>query len=71
MPVLSPFIEWLLKFVFVDVIYPIALNIAVRRETDPKFKAESDQVYGQYKAASTTADRKTFARKIYELQKSQ
>ncbi len=68
---IPPFIEGLLKFIFVDVVYPIALNIAVRRETDPVFKAEADKVYGQYKAAKTTADRKAFARKIYELQKSQ
>jgi hypothetical protein len=67
---MNPIIEFLLKLFFVDLVYPLALELAMKRETDPAFKAESDKTYGEIKAAQTTADRKTAARKLYELQKN-
>lgn len=63
-------IELILKLFFSSVIYPIALEIAHKREIDPVFKAESDKLYGDLRDAQTTADRKAAARKLYELQKN-
>lgn len=67
---MNPIVEFILKLFFVDLVYPLALEIAMKRETDPKFKAASDQTYGEIKAAQTTADRKAGARKLYDLQKN-
>lgn len=63
-------LELFLKIFFTSFVYPMALEIARRRELDPAFKAASDQAYGELKNAQTSADRKAAARKLNELQKS-
>lgn len=63
-------LELFLKIFFSSFVYPMALEIARRRELDPVFKAESDRIYGELKNASTTDQRKEAARKLYELQKN-
>lgn len=63
-------LEIFLKIFFSNFIYPMALSIATRRESDPEFKAATDLVYGELKTATTSADKKAAARKLYELQKN-
>lgn len=63
-------LETVLKFVFAYILYPMALELAKKREVNPEFKAASDETYGALKTAQTTADRKAAARKLYELQKN-
>lgn len=62
------FVEIFLRLFFSSIVYPIALEICKRRETDPVFKAASDEVYTALQGAQTTEDRKAAARKLYELQ---
>lgn len=63
-------VEILLRVVFANLIYPMVLELVRKRELDPAFKAESDKVYGDLKVATTTAERKALARRLYELQKN-
>lgn len=60
----------LLDLFFVDVVYPLALDIAQKRETNAQFKIASDVAYGEVNAAADSASRKLAARKLYELQKN-
>lgn len=66
---MSWLIEILAKALFVNVIYPMAIDLVLKRETDPVFKAESDKIYGELRAAASSAERKDAARRLYELQK--
>lgn len=66
---MTPILEFFAKLFFLHLLYPLALEIATRRELDPLFKQESDKIYGDLKGAKTTAERKEAARRLYDLQK--
>ncbi len=62
-------VETLLELFFIHVVYPIALDLIMKRELNPEFKKESDEVFSLLDTAGTTEARKLAARKLYELQK--
>lgn len=64
---LVPFKPVLIRL-FIAYVLPKIQAWAIKMQSDPEFKAESDKVFSELNKAETTEELRNVAKKIFELQ---